>query len=142
MCSIHNIVRYCLHMTYIDGFVFVVKNADEEAYRAMAQKSSGVWRSHGALDFKECKGEDLRPKAPEGVPDDMKPNSFIDLLKAGSDETVWFSYITFKSREHRDEVNAAVMNDPFMNDPEWASSPMPFDVRRMYTGGFHVEVGE
>lgn len=129
-----------LHMTYVDGFVFVVKDADEEAYRAMAEKAAEVWKAHGALDYKECKGDDLHPKPPEGVPAEMKPNSFADLLKTSPDETVWFSYIVFQSRAHRDEVNAAVMQDPMMNDPAWENQPMPFDMKRMYMGGFETAV--
>ena len=126
-------------MAYVDGFVFVVKDADTDAYRMMAEKAGSMWRSHGALDYKESKGDDLHPKAPEGIPD-MQPNSFADLMKIGPDETVWFSYIVFKSRAHRDEVNAKVMKDPAMNDPAWAGKPIPFDMKRMYYGGFEVVV--
>lgn len=128
-------------MAYVDGFVFVVKDKDVDAYKTMAQKAREVWMAHGALDYKECKGDDLRPKAPEGVPPEFTPASFIDLLQAGPDETVWFSYIVFNSRAHRDEVNAAVMKDPAMNDPAWEGQPMPFDMKRMYNGGFEVAVG-
>lgn len=128
-------------MTYVDGFVFVVKDKDTDAYKAMAAKAGETWKAHGALDYKECRGDDLRPKPPEGVPAEMKPASFLDLLQVGSDETVWFSYIVFNSRAHRDEVNAAVMKDPAMNDPAWQNMPMPFDMKRMYTGGFEVVVG-
>ena len=127
-------------MAYVDGFVFVVKNKDEEAYRAMAQKAGAIWRSHGALDYKECKGDDMHPKAPEGAPADMKPASFVDLLQVGSDETVWFSYMVFESHAHRDAVNAEVMKDPAMNDPAWVGQPMPFDIKRMHYGGFEVMV--
>lgn len=127
-------------MAYVDGFVFVVPKGKEDAYRAMAQKANEVWRKHGALDYKECMGEDLRPAVPEGMPADMAPNSFVDLLKAGTDDTVWFSYIVYESRAHRDEVNAKVMKDPAMNDPAWANQPMPMDMKRMYYGGFQVEV--
>lgn len=127
-------------MTYVDGFVFVVKKENLDAYRKMAQKAGAIWRSHGALDYKESQGEDLHPKAPEGAPD-MQLNSFVDLMKARPDETVWFSFIVFKSRAHRDEVNAKVMKDPAMNDPEWTNQPMPLDMKRMYYGGFEVVVG-
>lgn len=128
-------------MAYVDGFLLVVPKGKEDAYRAMAQKAHEVWRKHGALDYKECLGEDLRPALPEGVPTDMAPNSFIELLKAGPDDTVWFSFIVFESRAHRDEVNAKVMKDPAMNDPEWTNQPMPVDMKRMYYGGFQTEVG-
>lgn len=127
-------------MAYVDGFVFVVKDKDTEAYKAMAQKAGEIWKAHGALEYKECRGDDLRPKAPEGIPAEMTPNSFIDLLQTGPNETVWFSYIVYESRAHRDEVNAKVMKDPAMNDPAWENMPMPFDMKRMYNGGFEAEV--
>ena len=127
-------------MAYVDGFVFVIKNKDLEAYRAMAHKGAEVWKDNGALDYKECKGDDLQPKAPEGAPADMAPASFVDLMHVAEDETVWFSFITFESRAHRDEVNAKVMQDPAMNDPAWTDQPMPMDMKRMYYGGFTVEV--
>jgi uncharacterized protein YbaA (DUF1428 family) len=71
----------------------------------------------------------------------MKPRSFIDAAKAKETETVWFSFIVFKSKKHRDQVNAKVMKDPVMNNPEWKDLPMPFDMKRFSYGGFKVEVG-
>lgn len=91
---------------------------------------------HGALDYKECMGDDVHPKGMG-----MKPRSFMSAADAKDDETVWFSFIVFKSREHRDEVNAKVMSDPAMNDPEMKNMAMPFDAKRFCYGGFQVEVG-
>ena len=123
--------------TYVDGFVFVVKKKDVAAYKKMATFGKKLWMKHGALDYKECMGDDLKVKAMGG----MKPLAFPKIVKAKTGETVWFSYIVFKSRAHRDMVNAKVMKDPAMNDPKWASMPMPMDPKRMAYGGFKVAVG-
>jgi uncharacterized protein YbaA (DUF1428 family) len=94
----------------------------------MAQQAGKVWRKHGALDYKECAGDDLKTKW--GTP-------FTKTMKLKPGETVVFSYVVFKSRAHRDRVNAKVMKDPLiqnMGDPK----DMPFDVKRMVYGGFKV----
>lgn len=122
--------------SYVDGFVIAVPRKNFKLYREMAQLGKKVWMKHGALDYKECCGDDLVAKSAGG----MKPLSFTKLAKTKSNETVWFSFITFKSKKHRDQVNAKVMKDPLMNDPKWANKPMPFDVRRMAYGGFKVVV--
>jgi uncharacterized protein YbaA (DUF1428 family) len=125
--------------TYVDGFVFVVPKSKIAAYKKMARLGAKMWMKHGALDYKECQGDDLKTKSPGGgMP---APLSFTSLTKAKSTDTVWFSFITFKSRKHRDLVNAKVMKDPMMNDPKMATMPMPFDPKRMAYGGFKVEVG-
>ncbi len=121
---------------YLDGFVLVVPKKKLAEYRKMAELGKKVWMKHGALDYKECVGDDLRPKAMGG----MKPLSFRDMAKAKSGETVWFSFIVYKSKLHRDAVNAKVMKDPIMNDPKWKDKPMPFDMKRMAVGGFRVVV--
>jgi uncharacterized protein YbaA (DUF1428 family) len=111
---------------YVDGFVIPLPRTKIEAYRRMAQKAGKIWREHGALDFRECVGDDL--KVTMGV-------SFARLAKAKPGETVLFSWILYKSRAHRDRVNAKVMKDPRlakMMDPK----AMPFDVKRMTRGGF------
>jgi uncharacterized protein YbaA (DUF1428 family) len=118
-------------MKYVDGFVLPVPKKNLAAYRRMAKKAGKVWREHGALDYKECAGDDLNVKM--GLP-------FPRLVKPKPGETVVFSYIVFKSRAHRDRVNAKVMKDPRvadMCDPK----KMPFDVKRMAYGGFKVLVG-
>jgi uncharacterized protein YbaA (DUF1428 family) len=117
-------------MKYVDGYVLPVPKKHLRAYRRMAQKAGEVWRDHGALDYKECVGDDLNTKWGVKFPK-------LTRLKAG--ETVVFSYIVFKSRGHRDRVNAKVMKDPRlakMMDPK----AMPFDSKRMTYGGFKVLV--
>jgi len=117
-------------MSYVDGFVLPVPKKNLPAYRRMAQKASKVWKDHGALDYKECVGDDLNVKM--GV-------SFTKRMKLKPGETVVFAYIVYKSRAHRDRVNAKVMKDPRianMCDPK----NTPFDVERMCYGGFKVLV--
>jgi uncharacterized protein YbaA (DUF1428 family) len=118
-------------MRYTDGFVLAVPKKKLEAYRRMALKASKIWREHGALDYKECVGDDLASKF--GVP-------FPRLAKAKNGETVVFAWISYKSRSHRDRVNAKVMKDPRAQQMCDAND-MPFDVKRMAYGGFKVLVG-
>lgn len=115
---------------YVDGFVLPVKKSNLAMYRKMAKMGEKLWRKYGALDYKECWGDDL--KASWSMP-------FPKQLKLKPDETVVFSYIVFKSKKHRDQVNAKVMKDPSMNDPKYKE--MPFDIKRMCYGGFKVIVG-
>lgn len=123
---------------YVDGFLLVVPKGKESDYKKMAELGREIWIKHGALDYKECIGDDLFPKGMGGGP---SPLSFAVAAKAEETDTVWFSFIVFKSREHRNEVNAKVMSDPAMNDPKMAEMPMPMDMKRFYYGGFRVEVG-
>ena len=117
-------------MRYVDGFVLPVPKKSLQAYRRMAQTAGKIWREHGALEFRECVGDDLDVKM--GV-------SFPRTIKLKPGETVLFSWITFKSRAHRDRVNAKVMKDPRLAE-SMASKSMPFDVKRMLYGGFTVLV--
>lgn len=119
-------------MTYVDGFVLAVKKKNIPAYRKMARLGAKVWKKHGALDYKECIGNDLHPK--------MIKLTFPKLIKLKADESVWFSFITYKSKAHRDKVNAAVMKDATMNEKVWKDKPMPFDMNRMAYGGFKTIV--
>jgi uncharacterized protein YbaA (DUF1428 family) len=115
---------------YVDGFVLPIPKKNLQAYRRMAQKAGKIWREHGALEFRECVGDDFKMKM--GVP-------FPRLVKLKPGETVAFSWIVYKSRAHRDGVNAKVMKDPRlakMMDPK----AMPFDSKRMAYGGFKVLV--
>ena len=117
-------------MAYVDGFVLPVPRKKIAAYRAMARKAGKVWREHGALEFRECVADDVKPG---------KLTSFPQSVKLKSGETVMFSWIVFKSRADRDRVNAKVMKDKRidgMMDPK----DMPFDVRRMLYGGFKTLV--
>lgn len=115
-------------MKYVDGFVIPVPKNNLQTYRRMSRKAGKVWREHGALEYRECLGDDLNVKM--GLP-------FPKLTKLKADETVVFSWIVFKSRAHRDRVNAKAMKDPRiakMCDP----GKMPFDDKRMAYGGFQV----
>lgn len=123
---------------YVDGFVLVVPKKNLKAYKEMANWGKKLWMKHGALEYKECMGDDLITKSAGG----MKPLSFTQLAKPKSNETVWFSFITYKSKKHRDQVNAKVMKDPLMNDPKWKDKPMPFDMKQMAHGGFKVIVSD
>jgi uncharacterized protein YbaA (DUF1428 family) len=117
-------------MGYVDGYVLSVPKKNLPAYRRLALKAGKLWREHGALDYKECVGDDLNTKM--GVP-------FPKSVRTKSGETVIFAYVVFKSRTHRDRVNAKVMKDPriqSMCDP----NNMPFDCKRMVYGGFKVLV--
>jgi uncharacterized protein YbaA (DUF1428 family) len=115
---------------YVDGYVLPVPKKHLPAYRRAARKAGRIWREHGALEFRECAGDDLDVKM--GV-------SFARTLKLKPGETVVFSWIAFKSRAHRDRVNARVMKDPRLAET-MDPSAMPFDPKRMVYGGFKVVV--
>jgi uncharacterized protein YbaA (DUF1428 family) len=117
-------------MRYVDGFVLAVPKRNLAAYRRIAQKAGKVWREHGALDYIEAVADDVKPG---------KSTSFPRSVKLKRGETVFFSYIVYKSRKDRDRVNAKVMKDKrlaSMMDPKG----MPFDMKRMIYGGFKVLV--
>lgn len=118
-------------MTYVDGFVFVVPKKNLEAYRKMATLGRDVWKEHGALDYKECMLND--PKVEGLMP-------FTELTKAKKDELVFFSFIVFSSKKHRDEVNAKVMQDKRMTEMGTTMKEMPFDMKKMAYGGFETVV--
>ena len=115
---------------YVDGYVLPVRKKYIEAYRRLARKAEKIWKEHGALDYKECVGDDLAIKG-------MVP--FPRGVKAKPGETVVFAWVLFKSRAHRDRVNAKVMKDPRLADMDQKS--MPFDHKRMVYGGFKVIIG-
>lgn len=121
---------------YVDGFVFAVSNKNLPAYKKMAKEASVVWKKFGALDYKECMGNDLTP--PDGG---MKMLGFPKMIKQKPDETVWFSYITYESRAHRNAVNKKVMAYFEEKYKGKENVPMPFDSKRMAYGGFSVVVG-
>ena len=115
---------------YVDGFVLPVPERNLDAYRRQARKAGKIWREHGALEFRECVADDVNPGEVTSFPQSVK-------LKRG--ETVVFSWIVFKSRTHRDRVNAKAMNDPRLTDM-MDPKAMPFDGKRMVYGGFTVVV--
>jgi uncharacterized protein YbaA (DUF1428 family) len=117
-------------MRYVDGYLLPVPKKNLRAYMRIASRAGKVWRKHGALEYRECAGDDLRAKW--GVP-------FPRVLKLKPGETAVFSWIVFKSRAHRNRVNAKVMKDPELArlmDPQ----AMPFDATRMAFGGFRAVV--
>jgi uncharacterized protein YbaA (DUF1428 family) len=115
---------------YVDGFVLPVPKRNVAAYRRMASKAAGIFREHGALEYKECIGDDLDVRIALPFPKGIK-------IRPG--ETVVFSYVVYKSRAHRDKVNAKILKDPRIQalcDPR----QMPFDCKRMLYGGFKTIV--
>jgi uncharacterized protein YbaA (DUF1428 family) len=111
---------------YVDGFVVPVPTSNLDAYRRMARKAGKIWKEYGALEYVESVADDVKPG---------KVTSFPQAVKLKPDETVVFSWIIYKSRAHRDSVNAKVMKDPrlaLMMDPK----SLPFDGKRMFWGGF------
>jgi uncharacterized protein YbaA (DUF1428 family) len=118
-------------MQYVDGFVVPVPKKNLKAYRAMAKKVGKVWREHGALDFREYVADDVKLG---------KWTSFPRSVKLKSGETVVLSWVVYKSRAHRDRVNAKVMKDPRLA-PMMNTKALPFDGKRMIFGGFKFLVG-
>lgn len=122
--------------TYVDGFVLVVPKKNVAAYKKIATQAGKVWKKYGALDYKECMGDDLNPGSGQ-----HSILLFPKMMRLKKNETVWFSYITYKSKAHRDQVNAKVMKDPSMQPNETnQAEKMPFDMKRMAYGGFKVIV--
>lgn len=121
---------------YVDGFVLVVPKDKDEEYKKMAEEGRDTWIKNGALEYYETRGDDLVPQEMGGE----KARAFAEMTGAKSDENVWFSFIVFKSKAHRDEVNAKVMEE--MNKQMEGKKDMttPFDMKRMAYGGFQVEV--
>lgn len=117
-------------MAYVDGFVLPLPKKNIDRYREIAGKAGAIWREHGALQFRECIAEDVKPG---------KLTSFPQSVNLQDDETVIFSWIVYESRAHRDQVNEKVMKDPRMADM-MDPATMPFDGKRMIYGGFDVLV--
>ncbi|HEV8700679.1 MAG TPA: DUF1428 domain-containing protein [Candidatus Polarisedimenticolia bacterium] len=117
-------------MPYVDGFVVPVPKKKVRDYRRISQKAGRIWREHGALEYRECAADDVKVG---------KLTSFPRSVKLKPNETVFFSWIVYKSRAHRDRVNKKVMKDKrlaSMMDPK----AMPFDTNRMIYGGFKTLV--
>lgn len=121
---------------YVDGFVLVVPKEKTEEYKKTTESGRDSWMKHGALAYFECRGDDLIPPDLGGE----RARAFPDMVGANENETVWFSFIIFESKAHRDEVNAKVMQEMGEQMEEYQNVPMPFDMKRMAYGGFQVEV--
>ena len=126
----NNIIYMKNKGTYVDGFVIPIPKKNTSKYKKMAREASQVWKRFGALDYKEC------------IIDDAKPEhvalTFPKIAKAKPDEKVWFSFIVYKSRKHRDKVNKDVM--AYFSKKYGDKMDMPFDMRRFSYGGFKVLV--
>ena|SRR3989338_5986028 len=119
-------------MTYVDGFVIAIPTKNLATYKKMATLGKKIWLKYGALDYKECIADDMKPK---GV-----TLTFPKLIKTKPNETVVFSFIVYKSRKHRDAVNKKVMADPAMSPEKMKDKPMPFAMDRFSYGGFKTIV--
>jgi uncharacterized protein YbaA (DUF1428 family) len=117
--------------TYVDGFVLVIPKEKKSAYKKMAREAAKKWREFGAIDYKECRADDVTPP--------HVTLTFPKMVKAKEDEEVWFSFIVFASKKERNEINEKVIA---YFDKKYADKPMdmPFDMKRMAFGGFVVEV--
>lgn len=118
---------------YVDGFVLSIPKKNTAKYKKLAREAHDVWKKFGALDYKECIIDDSKPK--------FVNFTFPKMAKAKPDEAVWFSFIVYKSRKHRDSVNKKVM-DYFEKKYGKDKMDMPFDMKRFSFAGFKVEVGE
>ena len=118
--------------TYVDGFVISIPKKNTTKYKKMAREALQVWTKFGALDYKECRIDDSKPK--------FVSFTFPKMAKTKPSEAVWFSFITYKSRQHRDAVNKKVMAY-FEKKYGKNTMQMPFDMKRFSYGGFKVEVG-
>ncbi len=121
---------------YIDGFVLIVPKGKAEEYKKMAEDGRNSWIRHGALGYFECKGDDLKQQEMG----DEKSRAFQEMAGAKDDEDVWFSFIIFKSKEHRDEVNKKVMEEMDETYSQQTDFSMPLDMTKMAYGGFEVMV--
>ncbi|MEK7575235.1 MAG: DUF1428 domain-containing protein [Patescibacteria group bacterium] len=118
--------------TYVDGFVIPIPKKNKGKYKKMAREALTIWKKFGALDYKECMIDESKPQ--------FVTVTFPEMAKVKPGETVWFSFITYKSRRHRDSVNKKVMAY-FDKKYQKADMEMPFDMKRFAYGGFKVEVG-
>ena len=114
-------------MAYVDGFVIPVREENIAAYRKLARAAGKIWMEHGAVAYTECVADDVKPG---------KVTSFPQAVKLKPGEVVVFSWIVYKSRRDRDRINAAVMKDPRMNKLVPDPKQVPFDMKRMFFGGF------
>ena len=121
---------------YIDGFVLVVPKGKEAEYQKMAEQGRDSWMKHGALQYFECRGDDLKQQEMG----DEKSRAFAEMAGASNEENVWFSFIVFKSKEHRDEVNKKVIAEMSKQAEEQSDFSSPFDMKKMAYGGFEVAV--
>ena len=119
---------------YVDGYVLPVPRKNLPVYKKMAADAGKIWMKHGALRYVECVSDDMKSAEKWGG------LSFLKIAKAGRNDKVIFAFVVYKSKAHRNKVNAKVMKDPIMNDPKNKDMRMPFDMKRMAYGGFNAIV--
>ena len=117
---------------YVDGFVLTIPKDKKDTYKKMAKEGRATWMKFGAIDYKECRADDMTPP--------QVKNTFPKMAKAKEGEEVWFSFITFNSKKERDAINKQVMAH-FEKKYAGKNQDMPFNMKRMAYGGFTVEVG-
>jgi uncharacterized protein YbaA (DUF1428 family) len=122
---------------YVDGFVFPVTKKNVKAYKKMAEQGAKTWMKFGALAYYECIGDDLKTR-PD--PSGTKPRSFVETAKARGGDTVWFSFIVYRNKKHRDTVNKKVMAQMGKEADKWKDFVMPLDPKKMAYGGFKAVV--
>lgn len=121
---------------YVDAFVLVVPKGKEAEYEEMARMGRDSWMKHGALQYFECRGDDLKQQEMG----DQKSRAYAEMAGATSDENVWVSFIVFNSKEHRDEVNKKVMDEMNESYKDQSDFEMPNDMTKMAYGGFEVAI--
>ena len=121
---------------YVDGFVLVVPKGKEAEYEEMAKQGRDSWMKHGALQYFECRGDDLKQQEMG----DLKSRAFKEMAGASDDDNVWYSFIVFESKEHRDAVNKKVMDEMDETYSDQTDFEMPHDMQKMAYGGFEVAV--
>lgn len=121
---------------YVDGFILVVPKGKEAEYQKMAEMGRDSWMKHGALQYFECRGDDLKQQEMG----DQKSRAYGEMTGATSEENVWFSFIVFDSKEHRDEVNKKVIDEMSESFKDQGSFEMPNEMTKMAYGGFEVAV--
>lgn len=121
---------------YVDGFVLVVPKGKEADYQKMAEMGRDSWIKHGALQYFECRGDDMKQQEMG----DEKSRAFQEMTGANESENVWFSFIVFESKEHRDEVNKKVMEEMSESFEDLVDFEMPTDMKKMAYAGFAVAV--
>lgn len=121
---------------YVDGFVLVVPKGKEAEYQKMAEEGRDSWMKHGALQYFECRGDDLKQQEMG----DEKSRAFQEMAGASAEDNIWFSFIVFESREHRDEVNKKVMAEMEASYNDQSGFVSPVDMKKMAYGGFEVAV--
>ena len=121
---------------YVDGFVLVVPKNKEAEYQKMAEEGRDMWMKHGALEYFECRGDDLKQQEMG----QEKSRAFAEMAGAKSDENVWFSFIVFNSKQHRNDVNQKVMDEMNAKYTDQSDFTMPTDMKKMAYGGFDVAV--